>query len=181
MNSSRPGATGMFGSKCGSVRCRTVLAVRVSAADSLVAFGGGVSTSKPPPPACKLAVQSSASVEQKLRITSFTSEDLHLYFFNDVSHKTASIPQSGRLLFSRAIEGAHPQALFPARRWQPGKTPTAPGIFPQLRVELRHLPARSIVGGDFDTLNSITAVKSQPLYFKLRSSFELLAWFGPHE
>src|SRR5438552_3736435 len=181
MNSSRPGATGMFGSKCGSVRCRTVLAVRVSAADSLVAFGGGVSASKPPPPACKPAMQSSVSAEQKLRIKSFTSEDLHLRLFNDVSHKTASIPQSGRLLFSRAIEGAHPQALFPARRWQPGKTPTAPGIFPQLRIELCHLPARSIIGGNFDTLNPVTAVKGHALYFEPRSAGQLLAWFRPHE
>src|SRR6266705_620195 len=99
----------MFGSKCGSVRCR---------ADELfVAFEDGVSG--PPAPACKLAMPSSASVEQKLRIKSFTSEDLHLCLFNDIAHETASIPKSGRLLFSRAIEGAHPQAIFSARRQQP--------------------------------------------------------------
>src|SRR6266704_225930 len=175
MNSSRPGATGMFGSKCGSVRCRMTLAACASAHQLLVAFEDGVSG--PLPPACKLAMQSSASVEQRLRITSFASEDLHLYFFNDVSHKTASSPQTGRLLFSHATEGAHPLAMFSTRRWHPGKTPTAPGIFPQLRIELRHLPARSIIGGNFDTLNPVTAVKGHALYFEPRSAGQLLAWF----
>src|SRR5439155_19754439 len=179
INSSRPGATGIFGSKCGSVRWWTVLAVCAPADQPLVPFEVGVSGS--PLPACKPAMQSSASVEQKLRINRFTLEDLHLCLFNDVAHKAASIPQTGRLLFSRAIEGAHPQALFPARRRQPGKTPTAPGIFPQLRIELRHLPARSIIGGNFDTLNPVTAVKGHALYFERRSAGQLLAGFRPHE
>src|SRR5438045_8874246 len=71
--------------------------------------------------------------------------------------------------------------MFSARRRQPGKTPTPPGIFPQLRVELRYLPVRSIVGRYFDTLNSMAAIKGKPLYFERRSAGQLLAWFGSDE
>src|SRR6266404_7166006 len=102
MNSSRPGATGMFGSKWGSVKWWAVVAVCTSAGELLVALEGGLPAS--PAAACQLAIKSSASVEQRWRIRSFTSEDLHLWLFNDVAHKAASIPQSSRLLFSRAIE-----------------------------------------------------------------------------
>src|SRR5205085_11071916 len=97
-----------------------------SADESFVAIEDRVSG--PPPPAGKLARQSRASVEQKLRIKSFTSEDLHLCLFDDIAHKTASIPQSGSLLFSRASGGAYPQSLISAHRSPPAETPTAPRI-----------------------------------------------------
>ena len=97
----------MLGSKCGSVRHRTELKLCASVEESLVAFDGGVSAARPPAVAWKPIMQSRASVEQKWGIKDFMSGDLHLCLFNDVAHEAAAIPQTRRLVFARAIEGAH--------------------------------------------------------------------------
>src|SRR5678810_299316 len=85
MNSPRPGATGIIGSRCGNVRLRTKAAVWALTVKSSVASKVAALASQCPMPTPAPLIKANTNAEQNWRIQNLISENFDLYLFNDIA------------------------------------------------------------------------------------------------